>query len=154
MLKQLGDFFQTFVDFSEYLNFIQHNFGRYDKDWYQFTFLSQFCQILFEVAFQLPHYFTIFFSDFLSFQNFLLIFFKICWWCFNWNANLNKFGQIVVCSTMNFKQIIFKCHGLRTHRESFFRKSQTFGVFSAGLSAPILVLWVPCPCFPLINHYF
>ena len=22
------------------------------------------------------------------------------------------------------------------------------------LSAPILVLWVPCPCFPLINHYF
>ena len=34
----------------------------------------------------------------------------------------------------------------------FFRKSQTFGVFSADLSAPILVLWVPC--FPLINHYF
>ena len=29
-----------------------------------------------------------------------------------------------------------------------------FGVFSADLSAPILVLWVPCPCFPLINHFF
>ena len=29
-----------------------------------------------------------------------------------------------------------------------------FGVISADLSAPILVLWVPCPCFPLINHYF
>ena len=29
-----------------------------------------------------------------------------------------------------------------------------FGVFSANLSAPILILWVPCPCFPLINHYF
>ena len=29
-----------------------------------------------------------------------------------------------------------------------------FGVFSADLSAPILVLSVPCPCFPLINHYF
>ena len=30
-----------------------------------------------------------------------------------------------------------------------------FGVFSANLSATILVLWVPCPCFPLIiNHYF
>ena len=55
------------------------------------------------------------------------------------------------------------CHGLRTPRESFFQKSWTFGlgehfglkffepfgVFSAGLSAPILVLWVPCPCFPL-----
>ena len=29
-----------------------------------------------------------------------------------------------------------------------------FGVFSADLSAPILVLWFPCPCFPLINQYF
>ena len=29
-----------------------------------------------------------------------------------------------------------------------------FGVFSADLSAPIFVLRVPCPCFPLINHYF
>ena len=25
-----------------------------------------------------------------------------------------------------------------------------FGVFSADLSAPILVQWVPCPCFPFI----
>ena len=31
---------------------------------------------------------------------------------------------------------------------------EAFGVFSAGLSVPILVLWVPCPCFPLFNHYF
>ena len=29
-----------------------------------------------------------------------------------------------------------------------------FGVFSDHLSAPNLVLWVPCPSFPLINHYF
>ena len=29
-----------------------------------------------------------------------------------------------------------------------------FGVFLAKLSASILVLWVPCLCFPLINHYF
>ena len=43
----------------------------------------------------------------------------------------------------------------------FSSKSQTFGleqtnfgVFSADLSAPILVLWIPCPCFPLINHFF
>ena len=28
------------------------------------------------------------------------------------------------------------------------------GVFLVNLSAPILVLWVPCPCFPLIDHYF
>ena len=60
-------------------------------------------------------------------------------------------------------------HGLRTPRESFFFENPkllglgrqigpkffgAFGVFSADLSAPILVLWVPCPCFPLINHYF
>ena len=29
-----------------------------------------------------------------------------------------------------------------------------FGVFWADLSAPILVLWVLCPCFLLIKHYF
>ena len=60
-------------------------------------------------------------------------------------------------------------HGLRTPRESFFFENPkllglgrqigpkffgAFGVFSADLSAPILVLWVPCPCFPLIKHYF
>ena len=29
-----------------------------------------------------------------------------------------------------------------------------FGVLSADSSAPIFVMWVPCPCFPIINHYF
>ena len=29
-----------------------------------------------------------------------------------------------------------------------------FGVFSANLSEPIMVQWVPCPCFPLIKHCF
>ena len=28
-----------------------------------------------------------------------------------------------------------------------------FGIFSVDLSAPILIQWVPCPCFLLINHY-
>ena len=32
--------------------------------------------------------------------------------------------------------------------------SGAFGVLSAKLSAPILVQWVTCPCFPLFNHYF
>ena len=32
--------------------------------------------------------------------------------------------------------------------------SGIFGVFSAKLSAPILVQWVPCPCFPLFHHHF
>ena len=60
----------------------------------------------------------------------------------------------------------FKIHRLRTPRESFFFKNlelmglgkhfvlkcfEAFGVFSAGLSAPILVLWVPYPCFSLFN---
>ena len=59
-------------------------------------------------------------------------------------------------------------HGLRTPRESFFlnpellgmgrhfglKVFEAFGVFSAGLSAPILLLWVPFPCFLLFNHYF
>ena len=30
----------------------------------------------------------------------------------------------------------------------------TFGMFPNNLSAPILILWVPCPCFLSINHYF
>jgi hypothetical protein len=60
-------------------------------------------------------------------------------------------------------------HGLRTPNEAFFNgnpellglgrqigqiNSWAFGVFSAELSAPILVQLVPCPCFPLFNHYF
>ena len=32
--------------------------------------------------------------------------------------------------------------------------SGAFVVFSAKLSWPILVQWVPCPCFLLIDHYF
>ncbi len=60
-------------------------------------------------------------------------------------------------------------HGLWTPNEAFFHwnpellglgrqigqiNSGAFGVFSAKLSAPILVQEVPCPCFPLFNHYF
>ena len=59
-------------------------------------------------------------------------------------------------------------HGLWLPNEAFFCRNPkllgwgrqfrqinfgSFGVFSAP-SAPILVQWVPCPCFPLINHYF
>ena len=32
--------------------------------------------------------------------------------------------------------------------------SGPFGVFLAKLSVPILVQWVPGPCFLLFNHYF
>ena len=59
-------------------------------------------------------------------------------------------------------------HGLWTPNEAIFHwdpellglarqighKTWAFGVFSAELSAPILVQWVSCPCFPLIYPYF
>ena len=57
-------------------------------------------------------------------------------------------------------------HGLRTPNEAFFIEIQNvdrqigqvnsgaFGVFSAELSAHILVQWVLCQCFLLFNHYF
>jgi hypothetical protein len=63
----------------------------------------------------------------------------------------------------------YSSHGLRTPNEAFFHRNSkllglgrqivqmnfgAFGVFSADLSAPTLVLWVPCSCFPLINQYF
>ena len=74
-------------------------------------------------------------------------------------------------NTFNYLSIIENRHnhGLWTPNEAFFHWNYNFwwlsrqfgqihfgafGVFSADLSAPILVLWVPCPCFPLINHYF
>ena len=31
---------------------------------------------------------------------------------------------------------------------------EAFGVFCAGLSALFIVLWVPCPRFPLFKNYF
>ena len=56
-------------------------------------------------------------------------------------------------------------HGLRTPNKAFFHwNPELLGLgregqinseaFSAELSVAILVQWVPCPCFPLFNHYF
>ena len=60
-------------------------------------------------------------------------------------------------------------HGLRMPNEAFFHWNPellglgrqigqtnfgSFWVFSAKLSAPLLVQWVPCLCFSLLNHYF
>jgi hypothetical protein len=50
------------------------------------------------------------------------------------------------------KRAFFKNHkllGLGRHFE--LKLFEAFGVFSAGLSAPILVLSVPYPCFPLFK---
>ena len=70
----------------------------------------------------------------------------------------------------SLKYLLFTLyHGIRTPNEAFFHRNPkllgfgrqiglinfgAFVVFSAKLSAPILVQWVPCPCFPLFNHYF
>ena len=57
-------------------------------------------------------------------------------------------------------------HGLRTPNQAFFHRNPkflglgrqigqiNFGAFSTDLSAPILVLWVSCPCFPLNQPLF
>ena len=68
---------------------------------------------------------------------------------------------------IGFSGLLRRVHGLRTPNEAFFHwnpellgrqigqiNSGAFGVFLAELSAPILVQWVPFPCFPLFNHYF
>ena len=75
-------------------------------------------------------------------------------------------GNLKFKSLMNSNTYL---HGLRTPNEAFFHwnpellglgtqigqiNSGAFGVFLAELSAPILLQWVPCPYFPLYNHYF
>ena len=72
-------------------------------------------------------------------------------------------------STFDRGEIFRSYHGLWTPNGAFFHWNQellglgrrigqinsgAFGVFLAELSAPILVQWVPCPCFPLFHHYF
>ena len=77
-------------------------------------------------------------------------------------------GEFHFASYFSFRPFIYTHnHGIRTLNKAFFHwNSQTlglgqtiwvdkfgeFGVFPANLSAPILVLWVPC--FLKINHYF
>ena len=80
--------------------------------------------------------------------------------------NLTFLGHLA-CSDVTIGNA--RVHGLRTPNEAFFHwnpellglsrqirliNSGAFRVFLSKLSAPILVQWVPCPCFPLFNHYF
>ena len=80
----------------------------------------------------------------------------------------------ILSSSLEYFSITWRCrldyaHGLRKPNEAFFHRNPklfglsrqfgqinfvVFGVFSANLSAPILILRVPCPCFPLFNNYF
>ena len=78
--------------------------------------------------------------------------------------------EIALQTTLGFK-LLWSCYGFFKTRttEAFFHQnpkllglgrqfrqinSGSFWVFSVDLSGPILVQWIPCPCFPLINHYF
>ena len=63
-----------------------------------------------------------------------------------WNSKVNKFLILEAFFHRNTKLL-----GL--DRQFGQINFGAFGVFSVNLSVPILVLWVPCPCFPLINHY-
>ena len=66
-------------------------------------------------------------------------------------------------------KILHPNQGLRTPNEAFFlrnpklfglgrqfgqKRFAAFGVFSANLSAPILVLWVPCPYYTYVSFLF
>ena len=86
------------------------------------------------------------------------------WRGFGWGSEpiWSFYGSPYLLHMCNVKVFQLSCRVLCP--SPFSLKSQTlrlgqfgqinFGAFSANLSAPILVLWVPCPCFPLINHYF
>ena len=80
-------------------------------------------------------------------------------------------SKLYVPSTMNTEQKVaqnshLQIYGLRNQMKPFFHwnpeflglgrlngpiNSRAFGVFLAKLSAPILVHWVHCACFPLFN---
>ena len=62
-----------------------------------------------------------------------------------WMALHNTVSVCEVCEWMNSL-----VHELRTPNEAFCHRNPKL---LANLSAPILVLWVPCPCFTLIHHY-
>ena len=67
----------------------------------------------------------------------------------NFRVNGWPYNTMSVCEVSEWMNSLL--HGLRTPNEAFFHRNPKF---LANLSAPILVLWVPCPCFPLIIHYF
>ena len=95
---------------------------------------------------------------------------KISWMdpFFAMNVTNNSLTQMLHLMCLLFSICICTDYGRRIPKESFFFKNpkllclgrrfglkyfEAFGVFLAKLSAPILVLWVPCPSFPLFNNY-
>ena len=62
------------------------------------------------------------------------------------------------------KPFVESCHELRTPNETFFHWNPEllglgrqigwgiWGIFGLTVLAPILVQWVPCPCFPLFHY--
>ena len=69
-----------------------------------------------------------------------------------WRGNENHLTPHVLISTTDYGRPRCFFLGLGWQLEQI--NLGAFGVFSTYLSAPISVLWVPCPCFPLINHSF
>ena len=84
------------------------------------------------------------------------------------NLTKKKYVHMYIYLSIIQKLVQSKARTTDTQTKLFFKNSKLLGfgrqigliffeafkVFSAKLSAPILVLWVPCPFFPLFNHYF
>ena len=68
--------------------------------------------------------------------------------------------DFLVSITMICQISLRSWHGLWTPNEAFFNQKTIWadkfwgiwGIFDPFIST--YLLWVPCPCFPLINHYF
>ena len=61
-----------------------------------------------------------------------------------------RFSQVLKKNLIAIEVLDFLGLGQTFWAEIF----EGFGVFLDGLSAPILVLWVPCPFLSLLKHYF
>ena len=87
------------------------------------------------------------------------------------NESLQKYSFVSLAVWDRLTSMFCCWHRLRTPKRFFSSKSQAFGLGQTiwadkfwvicGIfgrfkyqPAPILILWVPCVCFPLINHYF
>ena len=68
----------------------------------------------------------------------------------------NKHIYLTRAQTTDPNEAFFhwNCKLLALDRQFVLINFWAFGLFSADFLAPILIPWVPCPCFPLINHYF
>ena len=72
----------------------------------------------------------------------------------SWTCKWRPASQSIKPRTTDTRRVFFKNLKLFSlGRQIGLKFNEAFQVLSAELSAPILALCVPCPCFPLINHF-